>query len=353
MKKQYSQMLTLVLCLFLQVNCSSIPQTSVKERWNDSIKNYALVPIYPMVEQAYIGDLRLFTDNTNPYGLSSRYIGYVDEIEEELRKNEKLRPKYPNKKLAPDNAGEATVPPKPGEQHLGIAALPNITLVRITEAEIGGSGITGLWNWIVGGSGRSEAMLNLSVSGIETQEIDDIKAYALTKEHLEEQSNSPTFKEGVCAAATTLGDPTGMTSKIAVVTRVFYASGIKYVYGKSFGATLRAVAGEGSYQDLTQQRETMPPVYSANSLEMGVNNLTPPAVDLLALAKKTTPGLVGRFAKASRDTLTLEEVFERPIAFGADVLVFPISPLIDCSEIKVEVIKREDTTTLTAPKDAE
>lgn len=357
MKTRLSRIGTAASCVLFLVNCTSVPKTSVKDRWNNSIRNYALVPIYPLLEQVYIGDLRLFTRHTSPYGLSSRYIGHVVEIEVALKKKEGRLPIYPKTNVAPSSANKTTAWPQPTdpiilpgasmEPRLRMAAFPHMALTRVTEAELGGSGISGLWNWIVGGSTASVATLNLSVSGVETLEIDDVTAYTVTKEYLEEQAASQAFRDGLCAAAATLGDPSGTSSNIAVVTRAFYARGLKYVYGKTFGAALRAAAGEGVRPNLPKEEITRSALPTNSE---AAKKTVHPAVDLSALATRTTPGLVGRFVTARGDTLTLEEVFERPMAFGVDVLVFPISHfVVDCGQTSTTVIDRKGSITLTAP----
>ena len=363
MARNFSRMMVLMLCALFLASCASIPQISVKERWNDSIRSYALIPIYPMVEQFYVGDLRLFTGNAGPYDLSSRYLGHVDSIGNALFKKEGRLPIFPKTSVAPSDANKTTAWPQPAEPillrgsvtepRLRMAALPSIALARLTGGELGGRGISGLWNWVVGGNARSEATLNISVSGVETLEIDDVTAYTLSNEYLKQQKESPAFREGLCAAATTLGDPNGTKSKIAVVTRVFYARGIKYVYGKTFDAALRAVAGEGDRPELPLEGiKSSDPATSGTAVEAEKPNL--PAVDLSPLTSRTTPGLLGRFAAAKGDTLKLVEVFERPLAFGAAALLVSVSKLgIDCSEVEVTVIGTGPDDALAAPPDGD
>jgi len=354
-------MMLLMLCALFLVSCASIPQISVKERWNDSIRSYALIPIYPMVEQFHVGDLRLFTGNTGPYDLSSRYLGYVDSIGDALFDKEGRLPIFPKTSVAPSNANRTIVWPQPAEPillpgsvtepRLGMAALPSIALARLTGGELGGRGISGLWDWIVGGNARSETTLNISVFGVETLEIDDITAYTLSNEYLEEKKESPAFQKGLCAAATALGDPNGTKSKIAVVTRVFYARGIKYIYGKTFDAALRAIAGEDERPELLLDgiRSSDPPT-SGTSVGAEQPNLR--ADDLSPLTSRTTPGPLGRFATAKGDTLKLAEVFERPLAFGAAALFVPVSKIgINCSEVEVTASGAGPESALAAPPD--
>ena len=364
-------LLPCVACVVF-AGCSTVPQISIKERWNQSINNFALVPIYPMLEQVYIGDLRLFVDKSSPYGLSSRYIGHVDGIENELYTKETKLPTYPKTKTPPSLAksppmwvqpdDQISPPGSVTQQRLRRAAFPSMALVSVTDGELGGSGLSGLWSWIVGGSVRSEATLNLSLFGVETLELDDISAYAATIEYLNEQvgstddSGSDAFKEGVCAAATSLGDPRGETSKIAVITRAFYARGIQYTYGDTFAASLRAAAGEGERPSLPREEmeagvplapeedEAPAPDGDEGKAGDGTNTV---AVDLAELDSRTTPGLIGRFATVRDDRLALTDTFERPMAFGVDVLVLSLSDIgINCASVEVKVGERTDAVVL-------
>ena len=362
MARNFGRMVLMLCALFL-ASCASIPQISVKEHWNDSIRSFALIPIYPMVEQFYVGDLRLFTGNAGPYDLSSRYLGHVDSIGNALFEKKSRFPIFPKTSIAPSDANKTTAWPQPAEPillpgsvtepRLRMAALPSIALVRLTGGELGGRGISGLWNWVVGGNARSEATLNISVSGVETLEIDDVAAYTLSNEYLKRQKESPAFRKGLCAAATTLGDPNGTKSKIAIITRVFYARGIKYIYGKTFDAALRAVAGEDDRPELPLEgiKSSGPPT-SGTAVEAEKPNF--PAVDLSPSIGRTTPELLGRFAAAKGDTLKLAEVFERPLAFGAAALFVPVSKIgIDCSKVEVAVTGADSHDALTAPLDGD
>ena len=370
--------LVLLLPCLLVVGCSTVPEISVKERWNDSIKSFALVPIYPMLEQVYIGDLRLFVNDSSPYGLSSRYIGHVEGIEDELYLKEAALPVYPKTSAPPSlndrsasmwqqPTGQMILPGADTQLRLRRAAFPSLTLVTVSEADLGGSGLSGLWNWIVGGSSRSEANLSLSVVGVETLELDDVTAYNATLEYFgklvstSDEAKVEVFEEGVCAAAQWLGDSTGEASKIAVVTRAFYARGIQYTYGDSFAASLRAAAGEGERPSLPNKNsETMEQLKGAQgkTLPSGTtegndgSDGNTVAVDLAELETRTTPGLIGEFAMLRSDRLALAETFERPMAFGVGVLAFPLSDIgIDCNSVPSKVGVRTDGITLQAPSE--
>jgi len=327
----------------------------VKERWADSVRNFALVPIYPMREDVYIGDLRLYRIESDPFSLNSRSLGSVD-LARVVAEREGSRPTFPSSSAsfpteesdkAPAEESDKAAS-KPWRQPTGslvadgepanrlrLAALPGLEMVRASTAELGASGITGLWRFIVGGRVDSQQTVILSLRGIETLELPDTVAATRFREHLEEGMNrglidtdddgkpeegddgkpEEHFLLGVCAAADRLGDPTMENVRIAMVTRVFYARAINYSFGDTFGAAIRAAAGE-----------TIPDLAAANgedNAETGTGAAarpTPPEVDLGAF-ESGTPGITARASHVSSDGLSLTEVYEKPLAFGADVLV--------------------------------
>ncbi len=365
METRKIRILAVALWAALLTSCATYSPNSVKERWNESIRNYALIPIYPMVEQVYIGDIRLFTGKTNPYGLSSIYIGHVPDIEDDLKYKERELPINPKTMQPPDPANKSAVWPQPDQPislpattedpdlRLKLAALPNIELASVTEADFGWSGISGLWNWIVGGHAGSRTTLRISVSGVETLEIDIISAYGNTKDHLEYMVSTETdkhgkivpnaFMNGVCAAAKTLGDPKGKTSKFAVVTRVFYARSIKYVYGETVGAALRAAAGSGTRPNLPPRKDLLS---DPQPDEPDGKESEEQSDALSELANSSSPGFVGSFATAQDESQELEKVFERPMAFGVDILTFPISNFgINCKNVDLLVDQRNSKFT--------
>ena len=146
------RLLISVSCAALVTGCASNDlDLSVKERWNSAINNYALVPIYPMVEHVYVGDMRLVNDRGGSLILSSRYIGHLTGIQAHLEKTYGLRPNYPKTTVSPrvgtgaawsqpvsSSASDPSLPPT----RLHLATFPSLTLVRIRESDMGIRGLS-------------------------------------------------------------------------------------------------------------------------------------------------------------------------------------------------------------------
>ena len=229
---------------------------------------------------------------------------------------------------------------------LQLAAFPNIGIASITDAELGGDGLAALWNWIPGLVSSRDRTLYLSVTGVETQEIDDRTATKRFQEYLEthnnpgndSQNDGNEFQRGVCSSAAALGDPDGVSSHIVVVTRVFYARGIKYVYANTAAAALQVAAtGDSGSEVSTVDEERL------QAERNGADASTLASVSKEQVVN-ASPGVVARFAFANANTLGLEEIFEKPMAFGADVLKFPLSKLrISCRNLDVLSVESDRT----------
>jgi hypothetical protein len=100
-----------------------------------------------------------------------------------------------------------------------------------------------------------------------------------------------------------------------MVTRVVYARSIDYAFGDNFGAAICAAAGEGSVNTgaLTVQSDD-------RDQSLPANDPTLPVVDPAQLSGTGVPGLSASFRRQTKDGLSITEVFERPMAFGVDLI---------------------------------
>lgn len=302
-------------CLSVFASCGT-PKIPVKERWGESVRNFALVPIYPMRENVFIGDVRIHTSEGDPYSLTSRYLGHI-EVEAALENLERSLPVYGSSNSKPKPTSEKPAWQQPtsnlsagnAADRLRLAALPKIDLTRLTGGDLGGSGVIGIWNFLIGGSAESEQTLVMSVSGVENLELPDPIAIGAFNDYLQLQfgKDSPELS-AICSAARRFEDPKFEHTRISMVTRVVYARGIDYAFGDNFGAAVRAAAGEGTVNTgaLTAQDDG--------------NDQTPPTIDLTQLSATGVPGLSASFRRQTKDGLSITEVFERPMAFGVDLI---------------------------------
>ena len=131
--------------------CSS-PSINVKEKWTNSILNYSFIPLYPMREDVYVGDVRIHRLDANEgNGLYSRYLTKIDVG---LGDKETGRPSYAatGKNVPVTNGGVTSWPQATRANSLNqgsdadrlrLMSLPKIEAARITEADARGGGVLG------------------------------------------------------------------------------------------------------------------------------------------------------------------------------------------------------------------
>lgn len=306
--------------LCLATACGGPLQTSVKKQWAQSVQNYSLIPVYPMREDVFIGTLRLKKKTESDDFLNSRSLGYID-MSQALLAEEAGKPTYgksgtlkkitdptskeqigwewsqPNSSLRQTGAQS--------QQRLRLSALPGISMVRLSEADLSQSGIAGLVAYAVAGRAKSGAFLNINLSGIETLEVDDVTALRVVRRDVVGRlSRDQNFRDAICAGAIAL-DTDLNDVQISMVTRVFYARGINYSWGNSASAALGATVGAGSPPTLDNNTTTDADAPDGGTQKVASVNITP-----------ISPGTSTGLASSSENRLTQNEVFDRPLAFG-------------------------------------
>ena len=251
----------------------------------------------------------------NPFSFSSRLLGHVN-VEASLETKEKGLPTYARSNTPPSpKSGEPRVWEQPTSKlgkgdiaRLRLATLPKIDAVRMTTSDLAGSGSNNLWDMIAGSGLKSEQTLIISLSGIETVELADASAIPAFHRWLKNRfKDDDDFSLAVCANA----ERTQHAIQISMITRVLYARGVNYSYGDTFGAALRASTGESSIDDSVVTNA----VVTTNESQSSAT----PNVDLSRL-NPDAPGISGGGSRESRDVLSQTEVYERPLAFGADII---------------------------------
>lgn len=112
-----------VIASFTLTACSS-PGLDVKSQWSDSIVNYAMVPLYPMREDVFVGDIRIHVVEVGGSStLDSRYLGRLEDVDEGLIGKERRAPNYINAEFA---SGQGSQQPLdlPGASQPGKAQMP-------------------------------------------------------------------------------------------------------------------------------------------------------------------------------------------------------------------------------------
>ncbi|MEO9898932.1 MAG: hypothetical protein ABJD13_16060 [Paracoccaceae bacterium] len=301
--------------------CSPNLEFSVKKRWEKGIRNLAVLPVYPMREDVFVGTVRLLLDEENPFELLSRNYGFVD-LSQELNASSRAQPNLPKT----DNPSKITLADgttktvskweQPTDSNgvfrtgtgtpdrLRLAALPGVSVVRISSADVARRNLLS----VISGAFRREANLNIDLSGVETMEIDDVTAFRVfNNDIIRRFKDDPWFAHSICQSAVTLKTKNPANLRLQMITRVFYARGIIYDYGNSVGSSLSA--GQG----------IEPP--TGAQADPGAAAPIPVQAPLLTDAG-ATPGTVARLATYGSQGSTLSEVFERPMAFGVTGIAF-------------------------------
>jgi hypothetical protein len=268
-----------------------------------------------MRENVFIGDVRVHTSKGDAYSLTSRYLGHI-EVEAALEESERRLPVYGSSNSTLKPADGKLVWQQPlsnlsagnAADRLRLAALPKIDLARLTSGDLGGSGVIGIWNFLVGGSTASEQTLVMSVSGVENLELPDPIALEALDRYLKRFFLEDYNLSAICLAARRFNDLKFEHTRISMVTRVVYARSIDYAFGDNFGAAIRAAAGEGSVNT------------GALTVQSDDRDQSLPVVDPAQLSGTGVPGLSASFRRQTKDGLSITEVFERPMAFGVDLI---------------------------------
>ncbi|MEM6308063.1 MAG: hypothetical protein AAF701_08765, partial [Pseudomonadota bacterium] len=198
-----------------------------------------------------------------------------------------------------------------GQTRLRTAALPGISVARLTTGDVAGNSLLK----IITGAFRNNANLDISLDAIETAELDHVTAYRVFSGTLTNRlQRDATFRNAICAITSLEGDDGVQQAKIEMVTRVFYARVINYSYGNNAAATLRGATGLAAV--------------SANAVTANdvVKDIPKPGTDGDTVTapdpSATQKGEVVNIGISSKESLLQREVFERPMAFGIESITF-------------------------------
>lgn len=328
----YSFTMRNVACLFivLGASCTGPNQVSVKRDWSNAIRNYGLIPVYPLRENVYVGDLRVTGESDDPFTLGYRTFGRID-VSKALKAEIESFPELP-KTVAegsgtnikfPQQTGKITEPRRNAER-LHLAALPAVTVGRVSAADLAAIGPVGAASAALNLGFRSQDQVEISLQGIESLEISDVNVFgALNKlcdtGVLGEVNVLAALKASAAQVTDTKVSDENSDAFLSVITRVFYARQITYTStsNRSFGAGANADIDGGAPSSVTP---------SAPKIDSD-GNLQPIAATNLSGSIESAPGVAQTFVSASNSSIKLTQVFERPMAFGVDVLAVKIGQI--------------------------
>lgn len=343
--------------------CSSskVPEVPVEEQWRKTIHNFSLIPIYPMRESVFVGDVRLTVDPSvvQPQILPYRNIGRID-LSKDLKDYYKRQPEFPVTKL-PENGngsgtegkawpqpklavGESIFGPGGGENRLRLAALPGVKVATVFQGSVGARApVQGVGNVGAGAAAESSRILEISLTGIEELEAPSDFVLKEAFENFCKKPESGFTPENLrFALAQMIGEPTPellekAKPKIAIISRVLYARSIDYTFktDQGFGADVAAVTeglkslvelsqalGPGGTQNPTEVQPTESSTLSARA------EIARMAASLRSkLSASSSPGVALSATFVDARGVTLTQTFERPMAFGVQTVSYNLGEL--------------------------
>ncbi|MEJ1996184.1 MAG: hypothetical protein P8X75_13440, partial [Limibacillus sp.] len=198
-----------VLCLLAAAlilsACASPPRVSVKDQWSTTLSSYGLIPIYPLREDVFVGDLRLAVKDSGRFELGYLNLGYID-LTDELETYNGGRMALPATKNVGCHAAAAGAEgdqkpeaSRPGacwaqptasqslysgmngdanKSRLRLAALPDVAIVNVRGGDLGVGGPLGGAVAALGLAGQSGENLSIKLRAIETMEVPLSAAYS-------------------------------------------------------------------------------------------------------------------------------------------------------------------------------
>jgi len=328
-------LLALSLPMSLALSACDTPQVSVKKEWETTINSYGLRPVYPMRENVYVGDLRVTGHKKDDFSLNYRYFGQLD-IAGVFKKEIKGRPELaetPNKtnytitladgtektlqRFEQPSASDVTAP-RGHSNRMFLAALPSLKIASVKAADIGIQAPAGTTKALSEAGFRLSDTVAIRLEGIESLEISDSAVWDALKKQCGESgeiknSTALTAALGMVTPADFAGTKIKPDGWLHVITRVFYARSIHYnrTISKSFATVAQASKG-----DLSENKINAQPLSNGNEE-------TPAAVtdkNMLTGLPVSVPGVAASFVSKSDTGIEMIQIFERPMAFGVDVL---------------------------------
>lgn len=344
----------LVLCSVLSSCAMSVPEVPVAQQWATTMNNFSLQAIYPMREDVRVGDIKLTVDaKTVPHGvLPFRDIAHLD-LSDVMQAYYEQRASYPVDQsfTKGQDGSKPWVQPisptgiftknKTDVNRLRMAALPGIKVATVVQGTLGGQ--IPLQGTSVGGAiaAQGNRVLDISLTGIEeVRAPDDFTVFRRfqescatdIKDHLSEDQLSSSL-------ALMTAEPVERSQpQLAIITQVYYARAIDYTFktDQAYAADLAATVG--SLSELAKLsaalgKDSVPSTAASGGVAAGqdASSTAKEIADLVAAMRSkisgaTAPGLTISTVFADTRGLTLREVFQVPLAFGAQVVTFNYVP---------------------------
>lgn len=342
------------LCVALSA-CTSVPEVPVARQWAATINNFSLQAIYPMREDVRVGDIKLTVDATTAARgvLPFRDIARLD-LSDDMRKYYEMRPSYP----VDQSFATGRDPSKPWAQPTGntpifdpnttdvnrlrMAALPGIKVATVAQGTLGGD--IPLEGFSLGGavSAQGNRLLDISLTGIEELKApDDFTIFSRFKQacasEIQDQLADDQLRNSLALMTAELVEKA--RPQLAIVNQVYYARAVDYTFKTDKGYAVDLAATVGALGELAKLSTALggkgtvpPPTASGAPAPADPAAATAKEIaDLVAAMRAkvtgaTAPGLSFSTVFVDARGVTLRDVFQVPLAFGAQVVTLDYVP---------------------------
>lgn len=308
-----------------------------------------------MREDVRVGDVKLTVDaKTVPHGvLPFRDIARLD-LTEEMRTYYEQRASYPVDQsfskgqdgskpwVQPVSPTGIFVENKSDVNRLRMAALPGVKVATVAQGTLGGK--IPLQGASVGGAiaAKGTRVLDISLTGVEeVRAPDDFTVFRKFEQACLSKIDQHFSDSNLSKSLALMTDKPVDQSlpQLAIITQVYYARGVDYTFksDQGYGADLVATVGAlGEMAKLSaalgnKEATTTPANSSGVPQDAEASATAKEIADLVAamrtkIAGATAPGLTFSTVFADTRGVTLREVFQVPLAFGAQVVTFRYVP---------------------------
>jgi hypothetical protein len=355
-----------ILAVLVLSGCGlrSVPEVPVAEQWTRTVNNFSLIPIYPMRENVYVGDIRLTVDSAAvergivPY----RNLGHL-KLNGQLDEYYRGRPSLPHDKgfdgrrdptapwEQPTSADSIYVPvaiDPANTNRLRLAALPGVKVATVAQGSLGGRVPLQGWGQIGGGlAARGTRLLDISLTGIEEAEApSDYMVKAAFDAYCEREKFTSLSKASLEFSLAQLIPPARwnpgimqeVRPQIAILNRVLYARAIDYTFktAEGYGADIAAVVGplkdlQALSQSVGASAKSPPGTELVGAAGTGTIPLAKELAALVASLRSTlsasaSPGVALSTVFVDARGVTLRDIYLRPLAFAAQAVALDADP---------------------------
>ncbi|TPG52294.1 hypothetical protein EAH89_18830 [Roseomonas nepalensis] len=355
------------MALAAVAGCSSPPEIDVEHQWADTMRRLNMFAFYPMSEDVSVGDFYLHAPPADGSASAPRFslarVGSFprDAVMGELtRQQTKDRPRMqpltrpdavdgiarPGAVVNTANCGgydighadEAGCPVR-----LQRAAIPNLSVGRITVGQLGAAGVYGNFGTRIGLGRSSETAIRISLRNVQDLSLDAWRLNLLHNNYADDVYQRVWVEVLFEVLGQLRPDMVGMACQgdaralanagieVLVMNRVIYAGGLEYAFTNNAETAVRLAL---DLQRVVSSTSPAVPAFAGGTGSGKVDSppQTPPTTDNAAAGQRLAAlmagvtgesggagrlGVTANFGVGTFGSLSLKHDFNRPVAVGA------------------------------------